>query len=164
MAVPATPRQPAASFTPMAVPRRWGPTRSIVITTVVDQVRPWLMPSRTFAATTRPPGRGQDQQNRDRQGEHPSCDQYGLAPVAVAEGAGEVVRAGFGQAEGEDVCHRPGVVVQPELLSGQQRQHGPLLPEGRPDQGVDCHEQQELGKVLPQPPSERSNDGAMGHP
>ena len=29
-----------------------GPTRSIVMITVSDQVRPWLMPSNTFAATT----------------------------------------------------------------------------------------------------------------
>ena len=31
-----------------------GPTRSIFMITVVDQVRPWLMPSSTFAATTQP--------------------------------------------------------------------------------------------------------------
>ena len=53
-AVSATAAYPAASLSPIARPRRAGPTRSIFITTVVDQVRPWLMPSRTFANTTQP--------------------------------------------------------------------------------------------------------------
>ena len=48
-AVPATAAYPAASLNPMARPRRAGPTRSIFITTVVDQVRPWLIPSSTLA-------------------------------------------------------------------------------------------------------------------
>src|SRR5262245_58157752 len=38
----------------MARPRRSGPTRSIFMTTVVDQVKPWLIPSRTLAAITQP--------------------------------------------------------------------------------------------------------------
>jgi hypothetical protein len=35
----------------MASPRRAGPTRSIFMMTVVDQVSPWLTPSNTLAAT-----------------------------------------------------------------------------------------------------------------
>jgi hypothetical protein len=38
----------------MASPRRAGPTRSIFMMTVVDQVSPWLMPSSTLAATIQP--------------------------------------------------------------------------------------------------------------
>src|SRR2546423_11123519 len=38
----------------MARPRRAGPTRSIFMITVVDQVRPWFTPSSTLAATTQP--------------------------------------------------------------------------------------------------------------
>jgi hypothetical protein len=38
----------------MASPRRLGPTRSIFIITVVDQVSPWLMPRMTLAATIHP--------------------------------------------------------------------------------------------------------------
>src|ERR671935_510802 len=38
----------------MASPRRRGPARSIFMITVVDQHRPWLMPSRTLAAITQP--------------------------------------------------------------------------------------------------------------
>jgi hypothetical protein len=48
----ATAPYPAASLKPIAKPRRAGPTRSIFMMTVVDQVRPWLMPSSTFANTT----------------------------------------------------------------------------------------------------------------
>src|SRR5436190_79685 len=50
----ATAPYPAASFRPMARPRRAGPARSIFMITVVDQVRPWLTPSSTLAATTQP--------------------------------------------------------------------------------------------------------------
>ena len=50
----ATAPYPAASLKPIANPRRAGPTRSIFMTTVVDQVRPWLMPSSTLANTTHP--------------------------------------------------------------------------------------------------------------
>src|SRR3569833_2528051 len=39
---------------PIASPRRTGPTRSIFMMTVVDQVRTWLMQSRTLASTIQP--------------------------------------------------------------------------------------------------------------
>ena len=39
---------------PMARPRLAGPTRSIFMMTVVDQVSPWLIPSKTLAAITQP--------------------------------------------------------------------------------------------------------------
>src|SRR5262249_32171919 len=51
-AVIATAPYPAASLRPVARPRRAGPTRSIFMITVVDQVKPWFRPSRTLAATT----------------------------------------------------------------------------------------------------------------
>src|SRR4051812_38788095 len=47
----ATDTYPADSFKPIASPRRAGPTRSIFISTVIDQVSPWLTPSNAFAAT-----------------------------------------------------------------------------------------------------------------
>src|SRR2546430_4132584 len=50
----ATAPYPAASFRPIARPRRAGPARSIFMITVVDQVRPWFTPSSTLAATTQP--------------------------------------------------------------------------------------------------------------
>ncbi len=53
-AVAATAPYPAASFRPIARPRRLGPTRSIFMMTVVDQVSPWLMPSSRLATTTHP--------------------------------------------------------------------------------------------------------------
>src|SRR5262249_61753195 len=50
-AATATPPYPAASLRPSANPRRRGPTRSIFITTVIDQARPWLITSQRLAAT-----------------------------------------------------------------------------------------------------------------
>ena len=52
-AAAATPRYPADSFRPSARPRRFGPTRSIFITTVIDQARPWLAPRNRLATTTK---------------------------------------------------------------------------------------------------------------
>src|SRR6266566_4307268 len=54
MAARETAPYPAASLSPIASPRRAGPTRSIFMITVVDQHKPWLMPSSTFAKTTQP--------------------------------------------------------------------------------------------------------------
>src|SRR5689334_22392482 len=48
----ATAKYPANSLSPIARPRFFGPARSIFMMTVVDQVRPWLTPSRTFATST----------------------------------------------------------------------------------------------------------------
>src|SRR5579872_6704776 len=53
-AVTATAPYPAASFSPIARPRRAGPTRSIFMFTVVDQVRPWFTPRSTLAKMTQP--------------------------------------------------------------------------------------------------------------
>ncbi len=53
-AVKATAPYPAASLSPIASPRRAGPTRSIFMMTVLDHARPWLIPSRTFATMTQP--------------------------------------------------------------------------------------------------------------
>src|SRR5260221_10836855 len=52
MAARETAPYPAASFSPIASPRRAGPTRSIFMITVVDQHSPWLMPNSTLANTT----------------------------------------------------------------------------------------------------------------
>src|SRR5215218_4057754 len=53
-AATATPPYPADSLSPSASPRRLGPTRSIFMTTVIDQARPWLTPRKTLAVTTQP--------------------------------------------------------------------------------------------------------------
>src|SRR5829696_1618712 len=50
-AAAATARYPAASLSPIARPRRAGPTRSIFMMTVVDQQSPWLIPRSTLART-----------------------------------------------------------------------------------------------------------------
>src|SRR4030067_1601944 len=49
-----TARYPENSFSPIASPRRCGPTRSIFMMTVVDQQSPWLIPRRKLAAVIHP--------------------------------------------------------------------------------------------------------------
>jgi hypothetical protein len=96
------------------------------------------------------PVRGEDQQQRDGQGDEPAGDQDGFAAVAVREGPGEVVGRGLGQTERQDVGQRGGVLVQVEDLPGEQRQHGAFLAERSADQGVHGHQEQKLGQVLAQ--------------
>ena len=90
-AVAATAPYPAASFRPIASPRRAGPARSIFMITVVDQVSPWLMPSSTLAATTQPQFGAQISSSGTGSADQPAGDQHRLAAVAVGQGAGEEV-------------------------------------------------------------------------
>ena len=96
------------------------------------------------------PGRSENQQQRHREGDEPTGDEDRLAAVPVREGAGEVVGSGLGQPEREDIGQGRRIQVELENLRGQQRQHGALLPKGSADEGVDSHQQHELGQVLPQ--------------
>ena len=74
---------PAASLKPIASPRRAGPTRSIFMITVVDQVRPWLTPSSTFAAMTQPQVGAQISSSGTGHGHQPARDQHRLSSVPV---------------------------------------------------------------------------------
>src|SRR3989304_7630422 len=49
-----TARYPENSLSPIARPRRCGPTRSIFMMTVVDQQSPWLTPRRKLATVIHP--------------------------------------------------------------------------------------------------------------
>ena len=69
--------------------------------TVVDQVRPWLIPSNTLAATTQPQVGAQISSSGTGRATSQPADQDGLAAVPVRPGAGDVVRGGLGGAEGE---------------------------------------------------------------
>ena len=42
-------KYPKDSLSPIAKPRCFSPTKSIFITTVLDQVNPWFIPSSTLA-------------------------------------------------------------------------------------------------------------------
>ena len=117
--------------------------------TVVDQVRPWLIPSSTLAATTHPPAGRPDQQQRNGNRDQPAGDQHGLAAVPLRPGSGDVVGQGLGDAEREDVGECGGR-TRGEDLGRQQRQDGAFLAEHAADQCVDRDEQAELGEVGPQ--------------
>ena len=119
--------------------------------TVVDQVRPWLIPSRTLAATTIHQSGAQIEQQWDGYGDEPARDQDRLATVALGPGTGQVVGERLGQAEGEDVGQCRGVGVQAEHVGGQQGQDGAFLAEHAAHQGVDRDQKRELGGVRAQP-------------
>ncbi len=128
--------------------------------TVVDQVRPWLMPSSTLAATTQPQLGAQISSSGTGKRDQPAGDQDGLAAEPVGQGAGEVVGGRLGGAEGEDERQRRGVGGEAEHGVGEQRQHGAFLAEHAADEGVDRDEQAELGEVGPQPEPQRAGRAA----
>ena len=53
--------------------------------TVVDQVRPWLTPSSTFASDDPAPRRRPDEQQRHRQPDEPAGDEDRLAAEPIGE-------------------------------------------------------------------------------
>ena len=114
--------------------------------TVVDQVRPWLTPSRTLAKTTQPQRRRPDQQQRDGHADDPAGDEDGLAAVAVRQGAGEEVGRRLHRAERDDERERRGERGEPELVLGEQRQDGAFLADHAADERVDADEQARTGR------------------
>ena len=123
--------------------------------TVVDQVRPWLTPSRTLANTTQPHVGAHISSSGTGRPIDPAGDEHGLAAVAVRQGAGEEVGAGLDDPEGGDERERGGELGEPELVLGEQRQDGAFLADHAADEGVDADEQRELGEVLAQPEPDR---------
>ncbi len=119
--------------------------------TVVDQVRPWLTPSRTLANTTQPQVGAHMSSSGTGCTDDPAGDEDGFAAVAVRQGAGEEVGGGLHDAERHDEGERGGERGEPELLLGEQRQDGAFLADHAADERVDADEQRELGEVLPQP-------------
>ena len=97
------------------------------------------------------PRRGPHQQQRDRDADDPAGDQHGFAAVAVREGAGEEVGGCLDDAERGDEREGGGVLVEPELVGGEQREDGAFLADHAADERVHADEEHELGEVLPEP-------------
>ena len=132
--------------------------------TVVDQVSPWLMPSRTLAAMIHP----HDGAHINSSGTGSPMSQPGdedrLATEAVRQRAGEEVGGRLHRAERHDERERAGERGEPEDLLGQQRQDRAFLADHPADQRVDADEQQELGEVLPQPEPDRPRRSGRRRP
>ena len=105
--------------------------------TVVDQVRPWLMPSSTFATMTQPQVGAQISSSGTGTATSQPATRTGLRPYRSDQRPGEVVGRRLGHAEREDERQRGGVGGEVEHLLGQQRQDGAFLAEHAADQGVD---------------------------
>ncbi len=118
--------------------------------TVVDHVRPWLMPSRRFAnriqfqlgAHIRRKGTG----NRDQ----PPGDQHVLATQTVRQSAGAVIGERLRHAEHHDEGQHGGTRGELELLLRDRRQDAALHADHRADERIDDDQQRELTEVLAQ--------------
>ena len=94
--------------------------------TVVDQVSPWLTPSRTFAASTQFHESGPHEHERHGRRDDPACDEHTLATPAISGGPGDVVRHGLRHAEDDDERKHGRPCREVELLLGNRRQDAAL--------------------------------------
>ena len=140
---------------PEREPAPRGPTRSIFITTVIDQARPWFTPRKRLAATIQPQLGSERDQERNGQGEQPAEDEQALAPDAVGEPARGEVRERLGDPEGDDEGEDRALRGEPEVVLADERKHAPLEPDHRADEGVQGDEQGELPGVRAKPEANR---------
>ena len=99
--------------------------------TVVDQVSPWLTPSRTLATTTQPQVGAQISSSGTGTRDQPAGDEHRLAAVAVRPGPGEEVGDGLDDAERDDEGQRGGEGGEVELASassGRTVRSWPIIP------------------------------------
>jgi len=101
------------------------------------------------------PGRGPDEDQGDGDRDQPSDQEYGFAAVPVGEGSGEEVGDRLDQPESGDEGEPADQGGEPEHPLREQRHDGAFLAQGRTDQGVDGHEQQELAEVGAHPQPQR---------
>ena len=99
--------------------------------TVVDQVRPWLTPSRTLATMIHPHVGAHINSSGTGSADEPSGDEHRFAPVAVREGAGEEVGRGLHGAERDDEGERAENAASPKTCSassGRTVRSWPIMP------------------------------------
>ena len=102
---------------PARSPRRFGPTRSIFITTVIDQARPWLTPSRTLAATIQPQlGATAISSGTGSAAAQPAISSR-RRPTRSAQRAGAEVGERLGQPEGDDEREHRGARAEAEVVA-----------------------------------------------
>ena len=128
-----------------------GLARSIFITTVIDQARPWLAPSRTFAATIQPQlGASAISSGTGRASSQPSVSNR-LRPTRSARPSGGEVGQRLGDTECDDEGENRRPRNEAEVLFADERKHAALEPDHGADERVQADEQAELAPVGAQP-------------
>ena len=115
--------------------------------TVIDQAKPWLMPSRAFAAITHFQLGAQMIMNGTGSNQ-PAQNKHPLASPSVGQLAGNKVGAGLHHAEADDERDDQSGRTDPKLLGADQRHNGALDPNHATDKGIDQDKQGELRPVL----------------
>ena len=107
------------------------------MTTVMDHARPWLMPSRTLAATIQP----QLGATAISSGTGSATAQPAISsrrrPTRCGERAGAEVGERLGEPEGDDERQHRGARGQAEVVAADERQRRALEADHRADEGVD---------------------------
>ena len=115
-----------------------GPTRSIFMSTVVDQVRPWLMPEQEVRDRRPRPSPGRhDEHERDRHAHEPAGNEHGLAAISVGQwGRRPDWRLPWrARTPSGRECRR--AQMSPNSYSARSGRMRPLLPDHPADEGVD---------------------------
>ena len=121
------------------------------MTTVMDQARPWLMPSRALAATIQPQlGATAISSGTGSATAQPAISRR-RRPARCGERAGAEVGERLGDAEGDDERQDRGARGQAEVLAADERQRRAFQADHRADERVDRDQQRELRAVLAQP-------------
>ena len=97
-----------------------------------------------------PAGRERDQE-RHGQSKQPADDEEALTPDAVGEPAGGEVRERLGDPEGDDEAEDRALRGEVEVALADEREHAPLEPDHRADEGVQADKKRELTGVLAKP-------------
>jgi hypothetical protein len=118
--------------------------------TVIDQARPWLMPSKALGAYNPRPRRPVSEDERDWKADEPSRDQHGLAGESIRQQAGGEIDECLDQAEGDDEREDDDLGADPELLGTDQGDDRALQAHHPAHERVDEDQQPELRPVLAQ--------------
>ena len=116
--------------------------------TVVDHVRPWLMPSSRFANRTQFQRRRPHEEEGHRNGDQPPRHQHVLATQTVRQSAGAVIGERLRHTEHHDERQHGRAGGELELLLRDRRQDAALQADHGADEGIDDDEQRELSEVL----------------
>ena len=115
--------------------------------TVIDQAKPWLMPSSALAAITQPQLGAHMIMNGTGKPEQPAEDEHPLAAPFVGELAGDEVGERLHHAEADDEGDDQRRRGDAEFFRADQRHDGALDADHAADEGVDQHQQRELPPV-----------------
>jgi hypothetical protein len=113
--------------------------------------QPLVQPQEDVRDDDPAPCRRPDEQQRYGQPNEPARHENRLATKAIGHRAGNQIRAGLRDSEGDEKGENGADTGDTEDVRGQNRQEGSLLADHPADERIDANQQRELAKVRAQP-------------